>query len=216
MDGNKQAPAVLSGILEKRRQNLKFQWRTYRFILEDLKLSYYKTRGSSDKEGELWGTIDIRDQVCYAFRLWRCSLCKVQSLCPVEPSGHRYPMEMTLRSGKVILLSAQSSLERARWLQTIQEKLMAMRKRCTSDIPVIREKATELGGGRVLCEWMAEPKPVIESESTGSKNDTVVAELADLDTFIDETFSGITFNRQSQMVKKETQHQMQECNRNKT
>ncbi|KAM4632332.1 uncharacterized protein O3C94_018835 isoform 2-T2 [Discoglossus pictus] len=201
MDGNKQAPAVLSGILEKRRQNLKFQWRTYRFILEDLKLSYYKTRGSSDKEGELWGTIDIRD---------------VQSLCPVEPSGHRYPMEMTLRSGKVILLSAQSSLERARWLQTIQEKLMAMRKRCTSDIPVIREKATELGGGRVLCEWMAEPKPVIESESTGSKNDTVVAELADLDTFIDETFSGITFNRQSQMVKKETQHQMQECNRNKT
>ncbi|CAJ0940941.1 unnamed protein product, partial [Ranitomeya imitator] len=171
----------MSGILEKRRQNLKFQWRTYQFILSGTKLSYFKMRGSHDKEGELWGTIDVRD---------------VLTLVSAATSGSRHILEMTLRNGKIILLAAGSSEERTRWLQAIQETMVSIRKsRRSSDTPVVREKQSALS--RDLRDWMTKSNP--ESDGRGPVDSEATEEVKDLDSFIDQTFSGITFNRESQL-----------------
>ncbi|KAM9305426.1 uncharacterized protein PAF06_013981 [Gastrophryne carolinensis] len=172
----------ISGVLEKRRQNLKFHWRTYQFILRGSKLSYYKMRGSQDKEGELWGTIDIRD---------------VTSLQCVEVMGARFPMEVMLRSGKVILLAADSSAERAKWLQALQEQMFELSSRRVSDTPVVRERSADLSRG--IGDWMRKSDPVSESRSQDCDKDA--DELGDLDSFIDQTFNGISYNRQSQIKK---------------
>ncbi|XP_040296117.1 uncharacterized protein LOC121007914 [Bufo bufo] len=174
----------ISGILEKRRQNLKFHWRTYQFTLEGATLSYFKMRGSNVKEGELWGTIDIRD---------------VLSLVCVETMASRHPMEITLRSGKVIVLAASSNEERMRWLQAIQESMVSIRKsnRRSSDTPVVRERSTDFSRG--IRDWMSKSNPGSETGSPISAEAT--DEITDLDSFIDHTFSGITFNRQSQQKK---------------
>ncbi|XP_071978738.1 uncharacterized protein [Engystomops pustulosus] len=170
----------MTGILEKRRQTVKFHWRKYQFTLKGRILSYYKTRGSDDKEGELWGTIDVRD---------------VLSLVCVDTMGSRYPMEMTLRNGKVITLAADCNTERMRWLQAIQEAMVAIRKsaRRSSDTPVVRERSDLRG----ICDWMSKSNPGSEVGSPGGSaaND----DLTDLDSFIDQTFHGISFNRQSQL-----------------
>ncbi|KAM4026492.1 uncharacterized protein ACNLHF_026720 [Anomaloglossus baeobatrachus] len=176
----------MSGILEKRRQNLKFQWRTYQFILNGTKLSYFKIRGSHDKEGELWGTIDVRE---------------VLSLVSAATSGSRHTLEMTLRNGKVILLAAGSNEERTRWLQAIQETMVSIRKsRRSSDTPVVREKQSDLNRG--LRDWMTKSNPGTEvspADGTEAPEDD-----KDLDSFIDQTFNGITFNRQSQLRRQST------------
>ncbi|KAM5151792.1 uncharacterized protein ACMZJ9_010045 [Mantella aurantiaca] len=179
----------ISGVLEKRRQNLKFHWRTYQFILKGMNLSYFKMRGSNDKEGELWGTIDVRDVV---------------SLLSVDIMGSRYPMEVTLRNGKVILLAADSNTERGKWLKAIQEKMASIRKRRTSDTPVVREKTVDANRG--ICDWMRKSDPV--GETGGQDCSTGADELGDLDSFIDQAFRGITFNRQSEMKKVESQRSL--------
>ncbi|MEE6497653.1 hypothetical protein FKM82_002803 [Ascaphus truei] len=209
MDGRKNAPAVLSGILEKRRQNLKFHWRTYLFILDKMKLSYYKTTASNDKEvtayalkGKLWGTIDMQH---------------VQSLRSINPIGHRHSLEIELRNGKVIVLSAENSLETVRWLQALQGTVVAARKRLSSDIPVTCKIPDELDKCQSTCEWINKPNTAIkEADSPDCIAGTT--ELGDLDAFIDQTFTGITFNRQSQMVRMEPQQQLpdQDCNTNNT
>ncbi|XP_077130317.1 uncharacterized protein LOC143785398 isoform X1 [Ranitomeya variabilis] len=176
----------MSGILEKRRQNLKFQWRTYQFILNGTKLSYFKMRGSHDKEGELWGTIDVRD---------------VLTLVSAATSGSRHILEMTLRNGKIILLAAGSSEERTRWLQAIQETMVSIRKsRRSSDTPVVREKQSDLS--RDLRDWMTKSNP--GSDVRGPVDSEATEEVRDLDSFIDQTFSGITFNRESQLRRQST------------
>ncbi|OCT61793.1 uncharacterized protein LOC121399076 [Xenopus laevis] len=183
MESNAQTPVSLSGILEKRRQNLKFHWKVYNFVLKGSALSYYKLRGNNEKEGELWGTIELRD---------------VQCLNSADAIGHRYPIEVTMRSGKVILLSADCNVERTKWLQALQDKTMELRKsRSPTDTPVVRERPGECSRG--ICEWMTQSKPIDASEITVGKE----GDVADLDSFIDETFDGITFNRPSQFVKKD-------------
>ncbi|KAM3915840.1 uncharacterized protein RB166_015244 [Leptodactylus fuscus] len=173
----------ISGILEKRRQTVKFHWRKYQFTLKGRNLSYFKMRGSHDKEGELWGTIDVRD---------------VSSLVCVDTTGSRYPMEMTLRNGKVIVLAADCNTERTRWLQAIQTAMVSLRKsRRSSDTPVVREKSSDLGRG--ICDWMSQSNP--GSAVSSPVNPEAADELTDLDSFIDQTFHGITFNRQSQLKK---------------
>ncbi|KAE8578755.1 hypothetical protein XENTR_v10023760 [Xenopus tropicalis] len=182
MESSSKAPGSLSGILEKRRQNLKFHWKVYNFVLEGSALSYYKLRGNNEKEGELWGTIELRD---------------VQCLNSTDAIGHRYPIEVTLRSGKVILLSADCNMERMKWLQALQDKMMELRSRRSSDTPVVRERPGEYSRG--ICDWMTQSNPSDTSGITGGKE----GDIADLDSFIDQTFDGITFNRQSKFIKKE-------------
>ncbi|XP_077130319.1 uncharacterized protein LOC143785398 isoform X2 [Ranitomeya variabilis] len=165
----------MSGILEKRRQNLKFQWRTYQFILNGTKLSYFKMRGSHDKE--------------------------VLTLVSAATSGSRHILEMTLRNGKIILLAAGSSEERTRWLQAIQETMVSIRKsRRSSDTPVVREKQSDLS--RDLRDWMTKSNP--GSDVRGPVDSEATEEVRDLDSFIDQTFSGITFNRESQLRRQST------------
>ncbi|KAG8433386.1 hypothetical protein GDO86_017606 [Hymenochirus boettgeri] len=201
MDWNAQTSTVYSGILEKRRAKLKFHWRVYNFVLKGTTLSYYKVHERNQKEGEPWGTINMRD---------------VLSLNPIEAIGHRYPIEITLRSGKVVLLSADCNLERIKWIQALQEKMAELRKsKRPSETPVVREKSGEFG--RVVCEWMAKSSPSDGFEPTVSK-EAGTDGLDELDSFIDQTFSGITFNGKTQLMKKGTQEQNQDqdCYQNKT
>ncbi|XP_077305666.1 uncharacterized protein LOC143924980 [Lithobates pipiens] len=194
MEEEPQEPEI-SGILEKRRQNLKFHWRTYQFILKGVNLSYFKRRGSDDKEGELWGAINLHD---------------VTSLISVDIMGSRYPIEVTLRNGKVILLAADSNTERGKWMKVLQQKMTSIRKRRTSDTPVVREKIVDANRG--ICDWMRKSDPA--GETQGLDCSEGADELGDLDSFIDHTFSGISFNRESQIKKAESQSQDKEGGNN--
>ncbi|CAH2307907.1 Hypothetical predicted protein [Pelobates cultripes] len=185
--GTNQEPHVeISGILDKRRQNLKFQWRTYTFTLAGIKLSYYKVGGSCDKEvGELWGVIDMRE---------------VLSVCVASPIGSRYPIEVTLRSGKIILLASDSQFERSRWLKALQEKLVLSKRRRSSDGPLVREQFNFAQENR---EWTSKSNTSSVAESPTCDEEVDV--LGDMDSFIDNTFNGITYNRQSQIIKNDIQ-----------
>ncbi|XP_006005577.1 uncharacterized protein LOC102355862 isoform X2 [Latimeria chalumnae] len=101
-------PLCLKGFLEKRRQMMKFHWRCYKFVLEDTILSYYRVKSEEDEEGVPWGKIDMRF---------------VQSVRATNHISYKFPFEVVLHSGKVIILSAQTADQRADWLKFLWQSM---------------------------------------------------------------------------------------------
>nr|XP_014349706.1 PREDICTED: uncharacterized protein LOC102355862 isoform X3 [Latimeria chalumnae] len=236
-------PLCLKGFLEKRRQMMKFHWRCYKFVLEDTILSYYRVKSEEDEEGVPWGKIDMRF---------------VQSVRATNHISYKFPFEVVLHSGKVIILSAQTADQRADWLkflwqsmhlavqeeqdfgtpephqendfynarsseeeEEVYEKLNKkphVRPRLTNN-SYATSKPDEAAGVTSHCSQKASTETGEstdeDEEYTYSVPRSVLAApkaevspsshylLEDADQFIDETFNGITYNRESQLVSEE-------------
>ncbi|CAH2321719.1 Hypothetical predicted protein [Pelobates cultripes] len=100
-----------------------------------------------------------------------------------------------LRSEKIILLASDSHFERSQELKALQEKLVLLKRR-SSDGPLVREQSIL---HKKTVNIQVSPMPLLLQKAPTFNEEVDV--LGDIDSFIDSTFNGITFNRQSQMIK---------------
>ncbi|XP_067859673.1 uncharacterized protein [Heptranchias perlo] len=107
-DKDKKPTFFLEGFLEKRRQTLKFNWRFYKFVLNDTSLCYYKVKNKPNPEGILYGKIDVRF---------------MHSARETTTVNHNYPFEVVLANGKIIILSASTNEQRLKWLRCLWDSM---------------------------------------------------------------------------------------------
>ncbi|XP_078520412.1 uncharacterized protein LOC144785322 isoform X2 [Lissotriton helveticus] len=193
MEGACEPHELLSGFLSKRRQTLKFQWRCYFCILTNAALSYYKVTPETDEKGILWGSIAIK---------------VMQSVRAVPKITQYYPLEVVLESGKIVLLAAHNKEDQNKWLQAIWKAMVMSGQeetlcRNTPEGFSYSEGLFTLKSDSMTESCRPEGSPGDADISGLLLNDDVTE---DMDSFIDRTFDGISFNRQSMMGRQSHLH----------
>ncbi|XP_069075025.1 uncharacterized protein [Pleurodeles waltl] len=206
MEGTSEPTELLSGFLSKRRQTMKFQWRGYFCILTDAALSYYKVTPETDEKGILWGRIVVKF---------------IQSVRAVSKITQHYPLELVLESGKIVLLAAHNKEEQNKWLQAIWKAMVisgqeetSCRKTtegfcCNEDLLTLKSDSMKVMNKPKVSE-LKSSRPEGSTEDTSISGDNSGLCLndvtEDMDEFINRTFDGISFNRQSMMGRQSHLH----------